>query len=189
MTRTNNEYRLSLVFGKQLRESRWQTWGQYLHIYFPTYQAIHKHSKLYHMIMVNLKKKKSLEIMFCRIFHLLLGGRRSYFREEESPKGCFFKTKGIFLPYVFCCLFLLFLLALLVPGRHHSTLSGYGGRWTAVMPEKMPGSVVGQESAAPPRSSSHPVGIKPLGADARRGPLTPSAGVTSMLLHNPHGHL
>lgn len=38
------------MHGKQNRESCWQTQGQYLHIYFPIYQAIHKHLKLNNMI-------------------------------------------------------------------------------------------------------------------------------------------
>lgn len=94
-------------------------------------------------------------------------------------------TKGfIFFLYIFCCLFLLFLLTLLVPRRHHSTLSCQGGRRPTTVPGQMPGPAAGQEPAAP-----SPFGIKLLGADAHRSLLTPSAGVASMLLRNPHGHL
>lgn len=101
--------------------------------------------------------------MFYRIFSLLLAGRKSYFSEEEAVQkaAASSRQKAIFffLLYVFCRLFPLFLLTLPVPGQHHS---GYVGV------EKMPGWAVGQEFIIPPCSSPCPVGIKLLGADARR---------------------
>lgn len=44
-------------------------------IYFPTYQISHEHFKLCHIISVKMKKKPQ---------NLLLGGRKSYLREEEA---------------------------------------------------------------------------------------------------------
>lgn len=50
--------------------------------------------------------------MPCKIVHLLLGGRKSYFRKEEKVQRAAFSRQKVFLLYVFCRLFLLFLLAL-----------------------------------------------------------------------------
>lgn len=92
--------------------------------------------------------------------------------------------------YVLCCLSLLFLLAL--PVARVAPLNPIQLRREVDHGDAAEDARLSCGSGIrrpPPHSSPCPVGIKPLGADARRGPLTPSTGVTSMLLRNPHGHL
>lgn len=130
-------------------------------IYFPTYQISHEHFKLCHIISVKMKKKPQ---------NLLLGGRKSYLREEEAVQkaAAFSRQKQFFFCFTFSA----------ARSHYFSSPSQCQGGTTQPYPvtsggghgaaEEMPGSVVGQESAVPPRSSPCPVGIKPLGADARR---------------------
>lgn len=129
--------------------------------------------------------------MPCKIFHLLLGGRKTYFRKEEKvQRAAFSRQKEVFLLYVFCRLFLLFLLAL--PSARAAPLNPLQLRREVDRGDAAEDARLSCGSGIrrpPQRSPRCPVGIKPLGADARRGPLTPSAGVTSMLLRNPRGHL